>query len=94
MANQYTVKRDGRRARGSVTVKLSTEERALIEQGAATLQETRSETLRHGGLHRAAAARRAADVLPYRCEFCPAQFSNLTEAMAHVETTHPKDGEQ
>jgi uncharacterized protein (DUF1778 family) len=91
MANQHTIKVTGRRGRKTITLKLSDDEREAIDRGAALLQESRSQCLRQGGLQRAAAAGRAAAVLPFRCEFCPAQFSNLTDAMDHVETTHPQE---
>lgn len=90
MANQYTVRTTGRNPHKTVTLRIGALELSRIDKGAAALGESRSATLRHGALNRATAALRNAKILPFRCEFCPRQFAGLNDALAHVETAHPR----
>lgn len=54
MPNQHTVRKTGYNARGTgKSVRLSPDERSELEQGAARLGESLSDTLRKGGLKRA-----------------------------------------
>ena len=56
MPNQHTIRLTGSRARTRKLVTLNDQERYTIERGAALLGEAPAETLRAGGMERAARA--------------------------------------